>query len=88
MHVMGERNSQAIDKIMTQTQFSYDIKDMIIFMEASLRTSESMQEHKSTYNNHAQSEHNFIIHRITANTSHSITIIDLDHVRQLKDHKT
>ena len=37
----------------------------------------------SSYKNHAQSEHNFIIHRIPANTSHSITIIDLDHVRQL-----
>ena len=27
----------------------------------------------------AQSDHNFIIHRILANTSHSITIVDLDH---------
>ena len=42
-----------------------------------------MQEHKSTYKNLAQSDHNFIIHQIPANTSHSITIIDLDHVRQL-----
>ena len=47
-----------------------------------------MQEHKSTYKNHAQSDHNFIIHRIPANTSHSITIVDLDHMLgSSQDHK-
>ena len=30
-----------------------------------------MQEHKLKYKNHAQSDHNFIIHRIPANTSYS-----------------